>query len=267
MPQVTVQSLPLHHHQILLFISYLHLLGRAPATITTYVAALGFVHKFNNQPDPTNTFIVQKTLSTVNKKFGKPDNRLPITQFILQLLLDSIQHTIGLRYHQILLHALFTTAFYGLFRVGELTIQNSGEISLYLKQVTLNPSSITISITQFKNNPTKHPFDIVLNKQTHLSHCPYTSLLDYLDIRGTTPGPLFAFPDNKPVPRTFFTSRLKTCLTFSGLNPQFYLSHSFRIGSASYLASVGLSDLQIKIMGRWNSDSFVRYIRNQKYNV
>ena len=37
-------------------------------------------------------------------------------------------------------------------------------------------------------------------------------------------------------------------------------THSFRIGGASALSDAGTQDHVIQIMGRWASDSFLRYI-------
>ena len=266
-PPISRESLPLSSDLILTYISYLHLTGKAPSTITTYVAAIGFVHKFNSLSDPTNLYIVQRSLATINKRFGRPDSRLPITRIILHQLIDSLDNTSKVTYHQTLIKAMYATAFYGLFRIGEITIQKSGDISLHRSDISILPDRLIIKITKFKTNITNQPFDIVIHKQEGSHHCPYYLLINYLNLRGDAEGPLFCFPDNKPIPRTFFNTKLHHSLTFCGLNPKLYLSHSFRIGSASYLASIGCNDLQIKIMGRWKSDSFLRYIRNQKFSI
>ena len=88
-------------------------------------------------------YIVQKVLATINKKFGRPDSRLPTTQLILQQLLDSIQFTINSTYQKALLKAMFVTAFYGLFRVGEITSQKSGAVSINFDQISIQTNSTT----------------------------------------------------------------------------------------------------------------------------
>ena len=50
-------------------------------------------------------------------------------------------------------------------------------------------------------------------------------------------------------------------IKFCGLNPARYKGHSFRIGAASHAADRGLSDAQIRVLGRWKSNAFHRYIR------
>ena len=263
---VKVSDLPLSYETILLFLSYLNLKGLAPSTTTTYISAIGYVHKVCNVNDPTSQFIVQKVLASINKEYGKSDSRLPITQFILARLLDSVDKVLSSIYHATLLKAMFLIAFYGLFRVGEITIQSSGVVSLNMDQIQIFKDRFELKITKFKNNLTNKPFDIVIHKLDS-PYCPYLGLLKYLQLRKLDNGPLFRFPDGKPVSRSFFANRLKDCLIFCGLNPHLFKSHSFRIGGASFLASIGKTDLQIKIIGRWSSDSFLRYIRNKKFDI
>ena len=49
--------------------------------------------------------------------------RLPITRSILHKLVLALSHTITLAYHILLFQTMFLLAFYGFFRVGELTIK------------------------------------------------------------------------------------------------------------------------------------------------
>ena len=267
LPCISLDRIPLCQSQVLSFISFLNLKGLAPSTITTYTAAIGYVHKCTSQYDPTSSFLVQKTLSSINKNYVPNDCRLPITQFVLARLLESIPTIYSIPYHVTLLRAMFVTAFYGLFRVGELTKQNSGVISLEVRNVTISDERIVFAIINFKNNKTNKPFDVVINRQPSNVWCPVSLILDYVKLRGSKSGPFFCFANLQHVTRSFFSSRLSKCLSFCGFNTKLYKSHSFRIGGASYLASLGFTDLQIKLIGRWNSDTFVRYIRNQRYNV
>ena len=267
LPTISVTSLPIHQNQVLAFISYLNLKGLAPATITTYVAAIGYVHKCGNFSDPSRMFLVQKTLSCINKHHQQNDCRLPITQFVLARILESIPKLYSVPYHVVLLQALFSAAFYGLFRIGELTVQNTGVVSLLSKNVTVSSDRIVFSISKFKNNKSNQSFDVVINKQDTNVWCPVKLILKFVSLRGSQAGPFFCFANMQQVNRNFFTTRLSRCLQFCGFDTKLYKSHSFRIGGASYLVSIGYNDLQIKLMGRWESDCFIRYIRNQRYNV
>ena len=46
-----------------------------------------------------------------------------------------------------------------------------------------------------------------------------------------------------------------------GLDSTRYKSHSFRISAASFAAERGMSDAQIRALGRWKSNAFLKYIR------
>ena len=91
--------------------------------------------------------------------------------------------------------------------------------------------------------------------------CPVNLLLTYLKLRGTSPGPLLCWPDLSPISRNVFTKALVDSLGFCDLDVSGYKSHSFCTVAASWAASKGMSDAQIKTFGRWKSNAFLRYIR------
>ena len=62
--------LPVSVNNLALFISYLSARKFASSTISTYVSALGNVHKLANFPDPTKNFLVQKILAAHSKLYS-----------------------------------------------------------------------------------------------------------------------------------------------------------------------------------------------------
>ncbi|CAC5398830.1 unnamed protein product [Mytilus coruscus] len=110
--------------------------------------------------------------------------------------------------------------------------------------------------------------DIQLHKLNHDS-CPFKALHDYLIVRKT----MFKFQNNsalfidesgKALEREFFISKLKHLLGICGYNPQSFNGHSIRIGAATTAGKSNIEDHLIKTLGRWNSDSYCRYIRTSK---
>ena len=93
--------------------------------------------------------------------------------------------------------------------------------------------------------------------------CPLHALTQYCKVRGSVNGPLFCFPHATPVTVSQFNTELQRCLSFCGLDSVHYKSHSFRIGAASHAAEMGFTDAQIRTLGRWKSDAFRLYIRNE----
>ena len=72
--------------------------------------------------------------------------------------------------------------------------------------------------------------------------------------------PAFTYAKNKYVTYRSFTKRLKELLARSGLEPSLYSGHSFRRGGASYLFSIGGSQLMVQVLGDWSSMVYTRYL-------
>ena len=66
------------------------------------------------------------------------------------------------------------------------------------------------------------------------------------------PGPLFRLADGSPVLRAIYIDKLFMAIRYCGLEPSCYNGHSFRIGAVD----AGMSDSQIRALGRWKSDAF-----------
>ena len=74
--------------------------------------------------------------------------------------------------------------------------------------------------------------------------------------------PPFTYLNGLPLTREKVTAELRTLLPACGVtHPLEYASHSFRIGAATSAAIAGVPEHRIRHMGRWKSDSVLRYIR------
>ena len=93
--------------------------------------------------------------------------------------------------------------------------------------------------------------------------CPVSALFQYLQFRGSDPGPLFLWEDGTPLTRSLFVARFRKALVEAGLESacQCYSGHSFRAGAASTAAALGLEDSLIKALGRWESSAYLIYLR------
>ena len=230
----------------------------------TYTSAFSFVHKLKGVTDPKSSFVVQKALSDTLKMHDRVDSRLPITTIILEKLILSLDNVVDNPYLRTLFKAMYTVSFFALMRVGEITSNADKSVALNLDQIQFRDNHVLINIRRFKHNAKRQPFELVLIKQRNVTICPVQALRDYLTIRGYHDGPLFCLPNLEPVSRDLFTKYLKLNLSFCGLNTDLYKSHSFRIGGATYYAELGLSDEQIRLIGRWKSNAFKKYIRSKR---
>ena len=159
------------------------------------------------------------------------------------------------------------TAFYGFFRIGELSCTSNKQVDTVLQfdQVTfLKQSSrvtaVKIVITKFKHNTNNRPFVITIESEPLETFCPVQTLIDYIKLRGYHQGPLFTCAAGGAISTHTFNIELRLALTFCGLDCSRYKSHCFRIGAACHASEKGFSDSQIRALGRWRSDVFRTYI-------
>ena len=265
--------MPATSDALALFIAYLSARKLAPSTITSYVSAVGYVHRLQGLPDPTKAFLVQKLFKAIGRE-RTADIRLPITRPVLNRLVSSLRSTNSSASQRQLLSAMFLTAFYGFFRIGELATKAAGAASSVLQFSALQfiyraeeICSVKLTITKFKHNANNRPFDIVIDRENSPSLCPVQHLVNYCRLRGDRPGPLFCLSDLTPVSVNMFNTELQRCLIFCGLDTKRYKSHSFRIGVACYASEKGFSHSQIRKLGRWKSDAYKVYLRSESLTM
>ena len=257
-------SLPVTIPHLSVFVSYLHTQGYSPSSIIAHTSSIGYIHRLTGLPNPVASTLIQKLLARVTKVSPPTPPRLPITIGILAALIQAIDQVVVHYYHKSLLKAMLTIGFFGLMRIGELTMSKEKVVPLMMDQVSFCSNYISISITHFKHNQNLKPLEVPIQPQSCPDICPVKHLTHYLSLRGYAPGPLFSFPTHSPIPRQFFSNHLSRLISFSGFQVSRYKSHSLRIGGASYYASLGYTNLQIQILGRWDSDAFIKYIRSAR---
>ena len=156
---------------------------------------------------------------------------------------------------------MMTLAYYGFLRPGEITDSTN---NIYLHQVQLQPASIMITFQRFKHH-TGPPVSINIASHPGIT-CPVTALHNYLSQRGMSPGPLFCTHTGHPITYHTLSMWFKSLLIRCNM-PQHINLHSFRIGAATDAYIRGVSSSDIKIMGRWNSSAYQRYIRVPRINL
>ena len=232
----------------------------AASTANTYISALGYSHRLAGVHDPTKVFWVIEMLKTwVTFRHSIAHNpSYPSLHFAT---------ICGSDYRRYLFTAMCTTAFFGFLRIGEITYCPRSSAMLQLDQVgqpldnSCNIVGFKLTFKNFKHSYNQRAVSITLNQRSDV--CPVQSLLAYLSRRGFSNGPLFCTEDGRAVLRKIFTDHLALIFRTCGLDPAKYKGHSFRIGAATLAAENGFSDAQIRLLGRWKSNAFHKYIRSQ----
>jgi hypothetical protein len=248
------------------WVSTLGTRGLKAKSIKAYLTGVRSYHVDMGHPDETlrifHSNALQRMINGIKRVHGESGSRerLPIVRPILMQLLETLDSSTLLG---ATLHSAFTLAFAALLRLGEIT-WTEGDIGPAFSDWHVTRGSVLLEETQLRITlPTSKtdPFrlGVVLTiAATGDSACAVASLkhLFRLFPRPLT-DPLF-FPD-RAFTRSLVIGELKTRL--EGLGHQgHYSGHSFRRGAATWAKERGLSTDDIKLLGRWKSDSYKLYL-------
>lgn len=157
--------------------------------------------------------------------------------------------------------------FFAFLRAGEFTVPSATHFdpSIHLSPADIavdshsDPTLMRIHLKQSKTDQQRLGVDLYVGR-TFTNLCPIAAMLAYLAIRGQTDGPLFILA-GRALSRESLVQWLRSTLAETGINPAHFSGHSFRIGAASTAAARGISESTVQTLGRWQSDSYKRYIR------
>ena len=110
---------PANAEDIRRFIAWLSLQNYAPATISTYVLAVGYYHNILGCDNPTQDFLVCKLLEGCRRSNPSMDRREPISHTVLQKIVLALPSVCSSRFEATMFKAVFLMAFFGFMRVGE----------------------------------------------------------------------------------------------------------------------------------------------------
>lgn len=240
------------------------------STIKNYLSAVKNYHSSHGYKLPLPNFLrLQLVLRGIKRSQGTcPRVRRPITLQLLNLFyhLLNVQRTDS---KDSLMHwAAMTLAFFGFLRIGELTCNSSFDPKHHLmkRDITFmpkcSPKYMLVCIKVSKTDPFRQGQTIVIGK-TDSPLCPISAMVAYLNSRpfSSDSGPLFSYESGAFLTREKFTKATRLLISKGGLDSSEFAGHSFRIGAATTAASANLPPWLIKVLGRWSSDCFERYIR------
>jgi site-specific recombinase XerD len=244
------------------FVCHLAKKGLQASTVRCYVSALAYWAQDMGEADPGESFRVKQLLRGLERKTAAPDTRTPISLGDLRSLVTIVPQLTCEPFEVRLFKAMFTTAFYGFLRVGEMTSSGRGTAApaLSRKSAVLDAEQLKLTISEFKHNQGRKPHTVIINERPGDAACPVERMEQYLEVRGDAPGPLFMLR-GKEVKGSVFAGFLKRACAAVGLDPKTVKPHSFRIGAATNAMDAGCSDAQIRRMGRWKSSAFLAYLR------
>ena len=257
------EQFPVRVSNLALFIAYLVSQSYKPSTISSYVSAIGYVHKLKAIPDPTSSFLILKLLHACHKQQTIFDSRMSIVKPMLEGVMLTLVHTGTDQYRQHLFQAMFALAFYAFLRIGENTIIGKDRHNAHLiqqNQIRMQTEHFELKFISYEHSQGQ-PFSVSVMDSQGQGPCPVRAMQAYLQVRGDRPGPLFQYATGHAILRNDLNMELRRALLFCDIDPTTFKSLSFRIGAATTVAQLGMSDSQIMTLGRWKSDAFKQYIR------
>ena len=257
---------------------YLHdlPLDPTPQTLSRYIAftslsiasgpkylsgARHFLHNFfPNFDDNCASPLVQATIRGSKKVQADPVRRKQPIRIDHLLSFVTAANRSG-SYDDLLFATIMSCCFYGCHRSGELILKSKKSIDWrkIIKRSSLHFSHgyAGYRLPYHKTDPFFRGTDILFSTQD--SADPISLLWEYVNRRDKLHGArraLFLREDGSHPTRAWFDSKL-----FSFVDRSFG-GHSPRAGGATYYASLGLSESVIMALGRWSSEAWKIYIRD-----
>ena len=267
------QTVPTSESTLLLFVSHLAKSSLGHGTIKVYLSAVRHMHvscgkhtEFSTQLSPRLQQVI-KGIKKTQSALKVPNLRRPITLDIMTKI-KAVLSGQPKSHLNVMLWAACCLAFFGFLRCSEFTVPQQGSydktVHLSTSDVAVDcrssPTTIRVHIKQSKTDPFRQGVHIYLGK-TDQNICPVAAIVPYLTIRGTAPGPLLIFENGRMVTRQLFKSAIDSVLSQLHLNKGNFNTHSFRIGAATSAINSGIPAVQVKMLGRWKSDAYQRYVR------
>lgn len=256
---------------IAMFVAYLYQIGYSYSTILSNISALSFMYKVLSVRDNTKDGLIQKVLQGV-KNLSMPSNSLlPIGCYLLDQILNRMDRLLINHYDKCLYKSIFLWLYYACLRVSEVASSGynnshaiqSNNVVLYMKENRI--VSVIINMFSYKFSKGK-TVKLLLSRVKGKQYCPVHAFEEYMKIRPKVSGNLFVQSSGIKISRAQIVEILQFCLQSLNLNTCRYNTHSFRIGRATDLALRGVSTEQIRMIGRWASDAYLKYVRPSLIN-
>ena len=212
-----------------------------------------------------SSFSLDTTMQGLKRRLARtPFQVLPIDPTVLRAMYEQININ---KTEDLALWCSYLVAFFCLFRKANVVPKDSDfdpAKILTRKNIGLDSEREMVIIycgfsktNQYRKKDTCIP--IPSNKDRCLDL--FRHLTKLFNLVETSPeAPAFSYGKKKFINYSMFTSRLKSILKDAGLNPDLFSGHSFRRGGASFLFSIGASQLMVQVLGGWSSMVYTRYL-------
>ena len=257
-----------------LYGAYLVDQGVKSSTLQSYISAIKNILTIDGYDWQDKEVLLNILVKACRLKNDVAYIRVPIHFSLFELLLFELDRMYGAKqpYLNLLYRALFSMAYYGLMRVGELT---ESEHVLKAKDVYIgdNKNKLLLILHSSKTHGKESlPQQIKISERIQGNpradnrfFCPFVAIRNYMAVRGrkyaTPQEQFFILTDKSPIKADMARNVLSKLFKRLEINPVHYSFHSFRIGRATDLLKFGKSVEQIQRIGRWRSNAMYKYFK------
>ena len=130
------------------FLAFLASRNLTHSTAKVYLSALSYNLQVHGLDNPVKSFIVQKMLAGLRRSKLTKDIRSPVTYQLLLKILNVLPTVTQSKYEHLLFGSAFATAFFGLFRIGEIAISSNKTLRniLPLSDLQLCNENVTLKL-------------------------------------------------------------------------------------------------------------------------
>jgi hypothetical protein len=246
----------------------------AAASVSGYLAGIKKLHLVNGLPEPSlRTNLIKMVLEGKKNveaacRLREGIKRKPVTPDIMLLLKARVRESDLANFDKLSIWAVSSLLFPGAFRGGEILCRSVSSFdpafTLLKKDVVIVEDREGKKVVQVRIKAPKEDKSssavVVDVFQTDTEICPAKAVGKWLKASRTREEeqPAFRFADGSPITGAKFNQLLKQWLErdVPGIS-----AHSFRIGAASMMGTLGFSDKDVKAVGRWGSRAFEGYMR------
>ena len=257
--------------RVFMFMAHLVNIGCKSTTVKSYLSGIRVVLYDDNVEINEDGILLKAITHACKLQNDQLTPCLPIRIDLLEMLLFEIDRLfLDQGYLRALYKALFSIAYYGLFRIDELAhsdhsvracdahiAENKEKILLIL--YTSKTHGLESQPQKIKISSAKHEMKF---KKRHF--CPFILMKNYLKLRGdysSLDELFFVFHGGIPVEQHFVRNTLTKLITRLGFDHRIYTFQAMRAGRATDLHKWGFSVEQIKIIGRWHLNAIYKYLK------
>ena len=252
-----------------LFVGYLVETNKKSTTIKSYISAIKAVLLDDGVDISEDRYLLTSLTKACKYVNDKVRTRLPIQRGMLNEILRKIDWYYGTvknqDYLNLLYQSLFSTTYYGLFRVGEVT---SSTHPIFARDVHVsdNKNKLLFILRTSKTDwldSKPQTVKIASDRLKQKELCPFELIRRFLPVRPKfrrNEEPFFIFRDRAPVTPSHMRAVLALMINYCSLNAKLYGVHSLRIGRSVDLYKAHVPISSIRKIGRWQSNTVYHYL-------